>query len=406
MTIPVDNQDDMQATLQYKRMAMATSNPPRGDSKIAVALCGIRKRLGDREVLCDVDLAVRSGESLCIVGPSGCGKTTLLRIVAGLEAADAGSVLLDGRDQLGVATEQRQLGFVFQELALYPHLSVEENLAFPLRMQKVDRRERGKRVQELAEWFELTDLLRRYPNEMSGGQRQRVAIGRALIRQPRVLLMDEPFSQLDAGLRLRLRESIFERQRQFGSTTIVVTHDPGEAMAMADRVVVMDQGQIVQAGSPEEVSRNCHTRFVADFFGSYPMNWIAATGEADGTWSLPRPWQWVGNRSGWKEGDCRELGFRPSDAVLIKSDTSVEEQQDAAPAGIEGLFVVQRLRWLEEHREVWVSAAERPEVAWRVLLRHGDAQALGVGNSLRLRVPSECLRLFASDGSRRDQSSE
>ncbi len=384
-------------------MSKGTSNPPPNDAGIndagiAVALRGIYKRLGERDVLCSVDLAVRAGESLCIVGPSGCGKTTLLRLVAGLESADQGSVFLHGRNQLGVATEQRQLGFVFQELALYPHLSVEENLAFPLRMHKVDRSDRLTRVHELAGWLGLTEFLQRYPSEISGGQRQRVAIGRALIRQPRVLLLDEPFSQLDAGLRLRLRESIFDRQRQVGSTTIVVTHDPGEAMAMADRVVVMDQGQIVQTGSPEEVSRNCQTRFVADFFGSYPMNWLAANREDDGTWSLPSPWRWMGTRMDWEGRDPIELGFRPSDVMLADSEAGLEEMSGELATGIHGLFVVQRLRWLEEHREVWVAAAAHPAISWRVLLRHSDAQALAVGESLRLWVPGECLRVFPSEG--------
>lgn len=229
-----------------------------------------------------VDLAIDAGEFIVLLGPSGCGKTTTLRMLAGLEMPTAGGILLDGQDITGLRPGQRDVGFVFQFYALYPHLTVAGNIGFPLENAGMGKKECRGRVEAKASRMGLTSLLGLHPRQLSGGDQQRVALARAMVRQPRLYLMDEPLGTLDADLRLSLREYIREQQAETGVTTIYVTHDQEEAMALADRMVVMRAGEICQVGSPEEVYENPADLFVAHFVGSPGMNLFEGVATRDG----------------------------------------------------------------------------------------------------------------------------
>ena len=229
----------------------------------------------------DVDLVVDDGEFFVLVGPSGCGKTSVLRMVAGLERLTQGDILVDGTSVSGVRTRERDLAMLFQASALYPHMTVRQNLAFPLEMAKIGHSEIERRVADLAHRLGLTDQLEKRPHRLSGGQRQRVAMGRALVRDPRLLLMDEPMSNLDAKLRAELRGEIAVTQRRLGVTTLYVTHDQVEAMALGDRVAVMRDGRVIQCATPGEVYQCPFDVFVAQFMGSPPMNVVMAELDRD-----------------------------------------------------------------------------------------------------------------------------
>jgi len=239
-----------------------------------VVVSGVFKRFGPVAALSEIDLTVHDNEFVVLVGPSGSGKSTLLRIVAGLERQSEGSVAIDGRDMAGVAPKDRDVAMVFQSHALYPHMNVYDNLAFNQRIRGVDRRTVDAKVREVAERLEITELLRRRPRQMSGGQRQRVAIGRALVRDPRIFLFDEPLSNLDAELRVRLRTVIKRLHREMRRTSVYVTHDQVEAMTLADRVVVLRDGRIEQVGDPDSLYERPVNEFVAGFIGSPAMNFL------------------------------------------------------------------------------------------------------------------------------------
>jgi multiple sugar transport system ATP-binding protein len=224
--------------------------------------------------VCDLNLKAEDGELLAIVGPSGCGKTTTLRLIAGLETPDAGNILLDGKPLAGVPPQDRDVAMVFQDHALFPHLTVFENMALGLRLRKFPRAEIGAQVKAAADMLGLTALLERRPAELSGGECQRAALGRALTRHPRVFLLDEPLSNLDAPLRLQLRGEIARLRRRLGATMIFVTHDQAEALALADTVAVMKDGAVRQSAPPREIYRHPASRFVAGFIGSPPMNFF------------------------------------------------------------------------------------------------------------------------------------
>ncbi|HUZ53297.1 MAG TPA: sn-glycerol-3-phosphate ABC transporter ATP-binding protein UgpC, partial [Streptosporangiaceae bacterium] len=224
-----------------------------------------------------LDLAVGDGELLVLVGPSGCGKTTALRMVAGLEDITSGTISIDGRPVNDVEPRHRDIAMVFQSYALYPHLSVYDNMAFSLKYRRVAKAEIRQRVAEAARILELEPYLQRKPRQLSGGQRQRVAMGRAIVRQPRAFLMDEPLSNLDAKLRVQMRAEIAQLQRSLGTTTIYVTHDQTEAMTLGTRVAVISGGVLQQVAAPQELYRRPANLFVAGFIGSPPMNLIDAT---------------------------------------------------------------------------------------------------------------------------------
>jgi ABC-type sugar transport system ATPase subunit len=235
------------------------------------------KRYGSLEVVHAIDLMIQDGEFIVLVGPSGCGKSTTLRMLAGLEDISGGEILIDARAVNEIEPRDRDIAMVFQDYALYPHMSVYENMAFSLRYRKVPRKEIDARVRDAAEILGLTPYLQRRPKQLSGGQRQRVAMGRAIVRKPRVFLFDEPLSNLDAKLRGSMRLEMKKLHQRLGVTTVFVTHDQIEAMTLADRVVVMNGGHIEQIGTPDEVYHTPASLFVASFIGAPTMNLIPAT---------------------------------------------------------------------------------------------------------------------------------
>ena len=239
-----------------------------------IVLDGVQKSFGHVEVIRPLDLEINEGEFVVFVGPSGCGKSTLLRLIAGLEDVTGGAIRIGGEDATQVPPAKRGLAMVFQSYALYPHMTVRKNIAFPLRMAKLDQAEQDRRVEQAAAVLNLTDYLDRRPAALSGGQRQRVAIGRAIVREPAAFLFDEPLSNLDAALRVGMRLEISELHERLKTTMIYVTHDQVEAMTMADKIVVLQAGRIEQVGSPLELYRTPRNRFVAGFIGSPKMNFL------------------------------------------------------------------------------------------------------------------------------------
>ena len=239
-----------------------------------IVLNKVSKSFGTTEVIPPLDLTIEDGEFAVFVGPSGCGKSTLLRLIAGLEDVSGGNIEIDGKDATMIPPAKRGLAMVFQSYALYPHMSVRKNIAFPLRMAKLDQAEQDRRVEQAAAALNLTDYLDRRPGQLSGGQRQRVAIGRAIVREPSAFLFDEPLSNLDAALRVGMRLEISEMHKRLATTMIYVTHDQVEAMTMADKIVVLRAGYIEQVGSPLELYKTPRNLFVAGFIGSPKMNFI------------------------------------------------------------------------------------------------------------------------------------
>ena len=279
-----------------------------------VTLTQVRKRFGTTEVVHAVDIAVKDGEFCVLVGPSGCGKSTLLRMVAGLEEISDGQIHIGARVVNQLPPKERDIAMVFQNYALYPHMTVYDNMAFSLRLANEPAQAVKDRVGEAAQVLGLTEYLGRYPRQLSGGQRQRVAMGRAIVRKPQVFLFDEPLSNLDAKLRVAMRTEIKALHQRLKTTSIYVTHDQIEAMTMADRIVVMNAGRVAQIGSPLELYDNPANRFVAGFIGSPAMNFVAARCAADGSalrlqlaggLQLPAP------PAALTAGQALTLGWRP-----------------------------------------------------------------------------------------------
>jgi multiple sugar transport system ATP-binding protein len=283
----------------------------------SLTLSSISKSFGTARVLDDINLSIHDKEFVVFVGPSGCGKSTLLRIVAGLERASAGKVLIDGQDVSALPPVARGISMVFQSYALYPHLSIFENIAFPLRVAGLAEKDVKLKVARAAEILQLTDKLMMKPGQLSGGQRQRVAIGRSIVRNPRIFLFDEPLSNLDAALRGEMRVELSSLQRDLQATMIYVTHDQVEAMTMAHRIVVLNKGRIEQFGTPMELYHHPATKFVATFIGQPNMNLVTATVvgsdanglsvELDGGGRLTLP---VEHR-GASVGETVDVGIRP-----------------------------------------------------------------------------------------------
>ncbi|MEY8096554.1 ABC transporter ATP-binding protein [Falsihalocynthiibacter sp. S25ZX9] len=291
-------------------------------------LNAISKSFGTAKVLHNISLAIKDKEFVVFVGPSGCGKSTLLRIIAGLEEATSGEIIIEGKDVSKAHPVDRGISMVFQSYALYPHLTVFENIAFPLRVQKISGSELNDRVGRAAETLQLTDKLQLKPGQLSGGQRQRVAIGRSIVRNPKVFLFDEPLSNLDAALRGDMRVELSQLHRQLDATMVYVTHDQVEAMTMADRIVVLNAGRVEQFGSPMELYHHPATKFVASFIGQPNMNFIPAEVlsvkdglsvllEGGHKMTLPV------NTSTVHVGDRVEVGIRPENVALGESGLDV-----------------------------------------------------------------------------------
>jgi multiple sugar transport system ATP-binding protein len=281
------------------------------------------KRYGDVEVIHGIDLDIKPGEFAVFVGPSGCGKSTLLRMIAGLEPISGGTLLIDGQRMNEVPASKRGIAMVFQSYALYPHMSVYQNLAFGLETARFPKAEIAQRVNRAAEILRIEPLLKRKPRQLSGGQRQRVAIGRAIVREPRIFLFDEPLSNLDAELRVQMRVEIAKLHHELGNTMIYVTHDQVEAMTMADKIVVLSAGNIEQVGAPLDLYNKPANKFVAGFLGSPKMNFVEGTvADLDGSGAvvnvggtrveLPRA------LPGFGKGDKITFGIRPEHVGLTE----------------------------------------------------------------------------------------
>jgi multiple sugar transport system ATP-binding protein len=292
---------------------------------------GVNKNYGDFHAVKDLNLDIGDGEFMVLVGPSGCGKTTSLRMIAGLEEISSGTLRIGDRVVNDVPPKDRDIAMVFQSYALYPHMSVRENLAFGLKLRKVKKEEIDRRVNEAAETIQLQKLLDRKPKELSGGQRQRVALGRAIVREPAVFLMDEPLSNLDAKLRVQTRAEIARLHQRLKTTVVYVTHDQVEAMTMGSRIAVMNEGLLQQVGTPQTLYDTPINRFVAGFIGSPSMNFVEVhmegTGEAarlvgPGDWSIPIPVRYR-EAATPKAGKTLVAGFRPEHLDIGESGTGV-----------------------------------------------------------------------------------
>jgi multiple sugar transport system ATP-binding protein len=360
----------------------------------ALILKELSKLYGDGVVgVRDLDIEVPEGELMVLVGPSGSGKSTTLRLVAGLESPTAGEVRIDGKLANDLPPRDRDVAMVFQDYALYPHLNVEQNLGFGLKMRRVSSSEVRSRVKEVSHMLGIDELLRRKPKELSGGQRQRVALGRALVRDPKVFLFDEPLSNLDASLRVQLRREIKEIHRKLGATIIYVTHDQTEAMALGRRIVVMNEGAVEQIGSPEEIYRRPETRFVAGFFGSPSMNLFRcpATMES-GTLRIRHGEATYSFRRDEDDGDDSIgadvfVGFRPEDVLIGEPCSADSFSARACVASIEAMGA-ETLVYLK---------ADNFDLAARTL-GHTDIEA---GAEVEFGVDRDRLHFFAGETGKR-----
>ena len=330
----------------------------------------LHKAFGDFVAVRDSTLTIADGEFFALLGPSGCGKTTTLRTIAGLEMPTSGRVLLDGTDVTALRAGKRDIAFVFQMFALYPHLSVRDNIAYPLRSQGVRRRERRQRIDEVARVLRIGHLLGRKVSSLPGGDRQRVALARAMIRTPRAFLMDEPLGTLDAEMRHVMREELRALHDRIGATSVYVTHDQVEAMSMADRIAVMNHGVVLQAGPPQEIYRRPATKFVAGFVGAPAMNFMAAHGTlAPGEARLTVAQTEVAIpalREGLS-GEAAVLGIRP------------EHLRVSDRAGLRG--VVYGVEYLGSHQLLTV---DTPAGRLRARAHHRDRVAVGERVGLEL----------------------
>jgi len=350
-----------------------------------VLLTGISKSFGETGVLEALDLAVPDGEFVVIVGPSGCGKSTLLRIIAGIETPTSGSISIGGRDVGRVHPGRRDVAMVFQDYALYPHMTVAKNLSYGMRARREGtKQEIDARVRAVAESLQIANLLRRKPAQLSGGQRQRVALGRAMMRSPQVYLMDEPLSNLDAALRVQVREDLIQFHRDTSSTVIYVTHDQVEAMTMGQRVIVMHDGVIQQSGPPDEIYHRPANQFVAAFVGSPRMNFVPATVADDGSLLSAGDLAWaVGDASPALPREV-VVGFRP-------------ESVRPGPGGSDST-TFQRVVDLVERlgHEAIVRLGERND---RILARVGPDEVPRQGAMTTWHVDRRSVHVFAVDGS-------
>jgi multiple sugar transport system ATP-binding protein len=327
-----------------------------------------RQFLGqERPAVAELTLDIADGEFLVLLGPSGCGKTTALRMLAGLDHPDRGDIRVDGRSVVRLEPKDRDVALVFQSYALYPHMSVRDNIRYPLRVRGLPAAEQERRVGRAAELLKIGHLLPRRPGQLSGGEQQRVALARAIVREPRVYLMDEPLSNLDAKLRTHTRTELKALQQQLGVTTIFVTHDQAEAMTMADRIAVLDAGRLQQLGAPDDVYQHPANLFVAQFIGSPPMNILDAQ-RADGALVLPGGWR-VPIPALRGASDVVTVGLRP-EAILLVDDGHPAEVLVSEPLGSE---VIVNVKLGDALVKVRTTPDVRPQAGERVHLRADPA---------------------------------
>lgn len=366
----------------------------------AVHLAGIVKRFGGATVLQGIGADIRAGEFLTVLGASGCGKSTLLRIIAGLERQSAGSVMIDGRNVDALRPDERDIAMVFQSYALYPHLTVFENVAVPLRLRrlgllqrlpgavlmptvKATTREIGAAVRTVAATLRIENLLDRKPSQLSGGQKQRVALARAMVRNPKAFLMDEPLSNLDAELRVHMRSEIAQLHRQLGATFIYVTHDQAEAMTMSDRVMVIDSGEALQIATPRDIYEDPEDLRVARFVGTPRINVLPAVARTDGIDVLGMN---APLRSGLAPGASLQVALRP--ARLVAS---------CGEGGLTGRLVHQEYLGSDLFLHVGVPGTSVPLIA---RCDPQEARSFAIGKDICLSAPAEHMLLFGDDGRR------
>ncbi len=352
-----------------------------------VQLRGVRKSFGRAEIIHGVDLHIADREFVVFVGPSGCGKSTLLRLVAGLEDITTGELYIDGENVTDKTPKERRISMVFQSYALYPHMTVYENMAFGLELAKTDRQTIDEKVRAAAHILELTPLLERLPKQLSGGQRQRVAIGRAIVRDPKVFLFDEPLSNLDAALRVQMRIEIAKLHASMGATMIYVTHDQVEAMTLADKIVVLSAGRIEQVGAPLELYHHPANLFVAGFIGSPKMNFIETDvleASSQGvTARLPGGTSVVAAVDGSR--------VRPGEKVTIGIRPEHMEGEPTRDSTLSGKIEV--IEQLGESHFLHVRTPDRELITVRAA---GDA-ARQEGTPISIGVPGACVHVFTQD---------
>jgi multiple sugar transport system ATP-binding protein len=367
---------------------------------VNVTLQNIRKQFGDVVVIEDLDLEINSGELCVFVGPSGCGKSTLLRMIAGLEEVTAGNVKIDDEVVNDVEPIKRGTAMVFQSYALYPHMSVYNNIAFGLKLAKTPKPEIERKVSQVAQMLQLTPYLDRLPKALSGGQRQRVAIGRALVRHPRVFLFDEPLSNLDAALRVQMRTEISRLHDQLDTTMIYVTHDQVEAMTLADRIVVLNDGRIEQVGAPLQLYHQPSSTFVAGFIGSPKMNFIQCSIDTNGvapqlilppSISVPMSDQLLKMQDISGSLSSLEIGIRPEHLVLSdeNSEIRIEAQVDL----------------IENLGDETVLYAELKD-GQRIIARTADDTKIAKGDTISFTTTIERCHFFNQDGIRIERDSD
>jgi multiple sugar transport system ATP-binding protein len=362
------------------------STAPEIATQGAITLQDLIKSYGDTEVLKGINLTIAPGEFLVLVGPSGCGKSTLLRCIAGLEEITAGELIIDERTCNEVHPKDRDLAMVFQSYALYPHMTVAENLAFSLTVRKYDQAEIETRVGEVAERLGLTPLLERRSKQLSGGQRQRVAVGRAIVREPKAFLFDEPLSNLDAALRGKMRIELKKLHHDLGATMIYVTHDQVEAMTLADRIVVLEGGHIQQVGTPIELFERPSNLFVAGFIGSPPMNFLSA--ESTGELHLE------GQGFEFVLPDAFEAADLPNDVTAGVRPTGLVFAGDGAGSLSGTVEVVEPLGW---ESYVHVQVGDEKIVA-QIPTEH--AKTFDFGDPIELKVAAEDVHVFDAETGR------
>jgi len=369
-------------------MSITATDPQTDNGAFDIELVEVTKRYDAVTALSSVSLEIEPGEFLVLLGPSGCGKSTILKIIAGLEDATEGDIYIKGKLANYLRPKARDVAMVFQNYALYPHMTVEANLGFPLRMGGASKGEQAREVARVAKLLDISDHLKRYPEQLSGGQRQRVALGRAIIRKPTAFLMDEPLSNLDALLRVEMRSELLKLHRQVGRSTVYVTHDQVEAMTMASRIVVMRQGVIQQVGTPTEIYSQPANTFVATFVGSPPMNLFGGHfGSANGapifngqvTFPLDGRWHEVATR------DEVMVGMRPEDILVVGPN-----EPHALPGRIDLVEKVGAEQYLSILLDGGTTCMVRASL--RVAAREGE--------QIHLRFPPDAVHLFTAQGSR------
>ncbi|PKF61944.1 maltose/maltodextrin ABC transporter ATP-binding protein MalK [Psychromonas sp. psych-6C06] len=365
----------------------------------SVVLKKVTKAFGKVVVQKDIDLEIIDGEFIAFVGPSGCGKTTLLRMIAGLEDITAGDLYIDDKRVNDVPPSERSISMVFQSYALYPHLNLKDNMTFGLRLKKTDPKEIEARLDYASSILQLGSQLEKKPKELSGGQQQRVAIGRTLVNRPKVLLFDEPLSNLDASLRVQMRIEISKLHKRLNSTMVYVTHDQVEAMTMADRIVVLEGGRIAQVGTPLELYHYPKNRFVAGFIGSPKMNFINAKVvelTSHGVKVLlpnDSPLTVQVEHDNLSIGEAVSVGIRPEHI-----DTSVSQQCNNGAPEKTGLILSSEIQVLEQLGHETQIYVEATCIESDLIIRYFDVADVALGQQFKFRLPEYRCHLFKKDG--------